>query len=111
MKGTNLGELEEIILLVVLNLSAQAYGLSIKNYINSHCGRKVSLSTVHATLHRLEEKGFLRSGYDHSNDQKRGGRPKLIFEITPGGQAALRTIRELRNRLWESAVSLKPESL
>ncbi len=100
MKGTNIGELEEIVLLVVLNLAENAYGLAIRDFINDNCGRKVSISTVHATLHRLEEKGLLKSSYQHSGETSRGGRPKLQFSITKSGQITLQTVKELRNRLW-----------
>jgi len=103
MKGSNLGELEEIVLLVVVNLQDDAYGLAIKNYIIHQCGRKVSISTVHATLHRLEQKGFLNSKYGHTGDNNRGGRPKLLFSITKSGEASLKSIKELRNKLWNTA--------
>ena len=83
MKGTYLGELEELVLLIIANLQEDAYGLQIKNYIREKCDRAVSISTVHSTIHRLEEKGFLRSAYDNSHNSERGGRPKLVFSITP----------------------------
>ncbi len=102
MKGTNLGELEELVLLVVANLEADAYGLAIKNYIIDKCGRKVSISTVHATIHRLENKGFLHSKYDKDGTADRGGRPKLVFKITNTGKQALETNRDLRNTLWST---------
>ncbi len=109
MKGTNIGELEEIVLLVVVNLQDDAYGQAIKNYIIEKCERKVSISTVHATLHRLEQKGFLNSKYGHSGDNNRGGRPKLLFNLTKSGEASLKTIKELRNKLWNTAPTISFE--
>ncbi len=106
MKGTNLGEFEELTLLVVANLQEESYGLAIKKYILEKCSRKVSISTVHATLHRLETKGFVRSAYDGSNAGERGGRPKLIFMLTASGEKALRTTKDLRNNLWSTIPSL-----
>ena len=103
MKGTNIGELEELVLLVVVNLREDAYGQAIKNYIVDHCNRKVSISTVHATLHRLEQKGYLISKYGQSGSDSRGGRPKLLFNITKTGEATLVAIKELRNQLWNTA--------
>lgn len=102
MKGTNLGEFEELVLLIIANLQEEAYGLAIKKYVHEKCDRKVSLSTVHATLHRLESKGFLKSEYDNSSGSERGGRPKLIFILTSSGESTMRHTRELRNSLWET---------
>lgn len=102
MKGTNLGELEELTLLIVANLYDDAYGLAIKNEIVEKCHRSVSISTVHATLHRLEGKGFLLSKYDDTAIASRGGRPKLLFKVTSSGEEALRHSRSLRNDLWST---------
>lgn len=109
MKGSNLGELEEIVLLVVINLRDDAYGLAIKNYVIENCNRNVSISTVHATLHRLEQKGFLNSQYGHACDKERGGRPKLLFTITKSGEVSLKIIKELRNKLWNTAPNMSFE--
>ena len=106
MKGTNLGELEELILLTVANLKSEAYGLSIRDFIKNRCERSVSISTVHATIHRLEDKGFLSSEYDNSSATERGGRPKLVFSITSAGHAAITTARDQRNDLWNTIPSL-----
>ena len=78
MKGTNLGEFEELILLMVANLYGEAYGLQIRDEIIKKCNRSVSLSTVHAALHRLEKKGFLRSHFDKSDIGRRGGRESSL---------------------------------
>ena len=102
MKGTNLGELEELILLVVANLNVDAYGLAIRNYIIEKCNRNVSISTVHATIHRLETKEFLQSKYDKSKNAERGGRPKLLFTVTNSGRKAMFSNKELRNNLWNT---------
>ena len=109
MKGTNLGELEELVLLVIANLKNDAYGLSIKKYIMGNCNRSVSISTVHATLHRLEKKGYLRSEYDNSQATERGGRPKLIFSITTGGGMAIKNTKDLRIKLWSTATQWSTE--
>jgi len=67
MKGTQLGELEELILLTVAALFDDAYGIAIMNEISDRAGRKISISTVHAVLKRLEEKGFMSSRYAEGN--------------------------------------------
>lgn len=99
MKGTNLGELEEIVLLVVANLYDNAYGVLIKNEIEEQCNRSITISTVHNVLQRLQEKGFLSSRYSEPT-KERGGKRKLLFKVTASGQKALETVKEMRDRLW-----------
>jgi PadR family transcriptional regulator PadR len=101
MKGTNLGELEELVLLVVGVLFDEAYGVAIQEELLSRCDRKATLSTIHVALHRLEEKGFLESRLDGATNE-RGGRRKLLFRVTKSGQKALAHAREMRNELWKA---------
>src|SRR5438094_10162546 len=101
MKGSNLGELEEIVLLIVGVLYDEAYGVVIQNGMEQHCDRKATLSTIHVALHRLEEKGYLESRLDGATNE-RGGRRKLLFRVTKSGQKALAASRELRNELWRA---------
>ncbi len=99
MKGTNLGELEEIVLLVVANLFDNAYGILIKQEIEEKCNRTITISTVHNVLQRLNEKDFLESRYSDPTPE-RGGKRKLLFRVTKAGQAALKTSRSMRETLW-----------
>ena len=99
MKGTNLGELEEIALLVVANLFDQAYGIVIKQEIEEKCKRSITISTVHNVLQRLSEKDFLESRYSDPTPE-RGGKRKLLFRVTKAGQAALQTSKTMRDDLW-----------
>jgi DNA-binding PadR family transcriptional regulator len=101
MKGTNLGELEELVLLVVGVLFDDAYGVAIQEELLNRCERKATLSTIHVALHRLEEKGFLESRLDGATNE-RGGRRKLLFRVTKSGQKALAHAREMRNELWKA---------
>jgi PadR family transcriptional regulator PadR len=101
MKGTNLGELEELVLLVVGVLFDDAYGVAIQEELLQRCDRKATISTIHVALHRLEEKGFLESRLDGATNE-RGGRRKLLFRVTRSGQKALAHAREMRNELWKA---------
>ncbi|MFY0628062.1 MAG: helix-turn-helix transcriptional regulator [Reichenbachiella sp.] len=100
MKGTYLGEFEELIMLTVGVLNENAYGLSVKNEVSDQSGRKVTLSAVHASLNRLEEKGFLESGLGEAS-KERGGKRKRLFKITNMGRDALQNSRSLRDQLWD----------
>ncbi len=99
MKGTYLGEFEEIVLLAVCVLHEDAYGVSITDEINIRTGRPAHLSAVHTALYRLEEKGLVSSELGGAT-QARGGRRKRLFRVTAAGKTALREARELRNQFW-----------
>lgn len=101
MKGTNLGEFQELVLLTIGILYPEAYGVSIKEEILSQTGREVTLSTVHAALVRLEEKGFVKSEFGEATSM-RGGKRKKYFTITATGVRMLTESKEQRESLWNS---------
>ncbi len=101
MKRFQIGEFEELVLLTVGILHGNAYGVSIKDEIETRLNRSVSVGALQTTLRRLERKGFLESSQGESNN-KRGGRPKLYFTLTSHGKNALESSREIRNRLWSA---------
>ena len=107
MRRTYLGEFEEIVLLTVAVLGEGAYGVAIADELESQTGRAVSLSAVHAALHRLEEKGMLKSRLGEATAE-RGGRRKRLFAVTVLGTRTLSDIRAVRNRLWEA---ISPQTL
>jgi len=101
MKRTYLGEFEELVLLTVAILGDKAYGVSITEEIEQQTGRTVSVSAVHAALHRLEEKDMV-SSYMGDATAERGGRRKRLFSVTAAGNRTLEEIRLLRNRMWDA---------
>ncbi|MEQ8628345.1 helix-turn-helix transcriptional regulator [Ekhidna sp.] len=98
MKGTNLGEFEELVLLTVGILYDNAYSVAIQQELNRQTDRKVSISSVHAAVYRLEEKGLLDSRMGEMSSE-RGGKRKRIFTISQAGKEALEKANELRNRM------------
>lgn len=100
MKGDVLGEFEEIILLIVGVLGADAYGLAIRDELQKQAGRNAAIGAVHATLNRLEEKGLLESSMTEGT-QERGGRRKRVFKMTGAGRKALLESRDVRVSLWQ----------
>lgn len=101
MKGTHLGEFEELVLLTVGILYDDAYGLGITDEIEQRTSRTVTVSSVHKALMRLEQKGFLHSRMGGATEA-RGGRKKRLFTITNSGKEALRDARAMRNQLWQA---------
>lgn len=99
MKGTYLGEFEEIVLLTIAILYGEAYGVAIKKQLEKETGRKISIGAVHAACNRLQDKGFLVSEFGEKSE-KRGGKRKKCYIVTKQGQKAIEAARDLRVRLW-----------
>ncbi|MCB0853450.1 MAG: helix-turn-helix transcriptional regulator [Bacteroidetes bacterium] len=96
-----LSEFEEVVMLTVAVLHGKAYGVAIKDDMETRLNRKVSVGALQTALKRLEQKDYLKSTEGESNS-KRGGRPKLYYEITAVGKNALEIKKELRNQLWNA---------
>lgn len=101
MKGTYLGEFEEVVLLAVDIRTGDAYGASVVNEIELQLSRSVNLGAVHTSLHRLEEKGLVKSEMGGATGE-RGGRSKRLYRVTNAGRLALEDIRQLRNQMWDN---------
>jgi PadR family transcriptional regulator PadR len=99
MKGTQLGEFEEIVLLTVALLSEQAYSVAVLEEMERRMERPMSIGNVHRTLQRLEEKGLVRSHFGEASAE-RGGRRKRVFTLSPAGERSLIEARDLRNAYW-----------
>lgn len=104
MKGTNLGEFEELVLLTIAALVNEAYSVAICDELEKRTGRVTKLGVVHAVLNRLEEKGYVKSSLGEATSV-RGGKRKRFYSITSAGKAALLKSKEVRDQLW----SLIPE--
>ena len=99
MKGSNLGELEELILLTVGILYPEAYGVGVMDELTRTTGRQLNISAVHAVLTRLEQKGYVNSKMSDPKAE-RGGRRKRIFLLTALGKRALEEVNEIRTQLF-----------
>jgi DNA-binding PadR family transcriptional regulator len=105
MKGTNLGEFEELVLLTIAALVNDAYSVAICDELEKNTGRSAKLGVVHAVLNRLEEKGLVKSKLGEATST-RGGKRKRFYLITNGGKAALIKSKELRDELWNKIPDL-----
>lgn len=99
MSRIYLGELEELVLLMVALLNDEAYGVTITKELEKQTGREISISAAHSVLHRLEEKGFVKSKMGGASDE-RGGRRKRLFKITAYGRQTLEDLQNTRNTIW-----------
>lgn len=101
MKKTKLGELEELVLLTVVALQEDAYGVEIKRELEERLQDKLSVGSIQSALKRMEQKGFLISEFGEST-QKRGGKRKRIYSATPYAFRILVEVKEIRAGLWAS---------
>jgi DNA-binding PadR family transcriptional regulator len=99
MKGTHVGEFEELVLLTIAALVSEAYSVAVCDELTKHTGREAKLGVVHAVLNRLEEKGLVKSKLGESTNV-RGGKRKRYYSITNAGKAAIIRAKEVRDQLW-----------
>ena len=102
-----LGSLEQIVLLAVLRLGPNAYGMTVRREIESATARDISIGAVYATLARLESKGFINSVAGEPTAE-RGGRAKRYFRLTANGKGALRNTLEIIQKLSAGLKGLQP---
>lgn len=103
-----LGEFELMILLAVLHLGDEAYGVPISRALEAHRGRTVSVGSVYAALDRLEGKGLVTSSLGDPTPE-RGGKAKRYFRITKEGLRQVRETRRVLSKLWNAIPELKWE--
>jgi DNA-binding PadR family transcriptional regulator len=88
-----LGELEHIVLLALIRLGDDAYGVTVRQEIEARTGREVSIGATYTTLDRMEAKGFVKSRVGEPT-LARGGRAKRHFTVTARGVAAVNRTHE-----------------
>ncbi len=101
MKKTKLGEFEELVLMTVIVLQEEAFGVEIKRELENRLNESLSVGSVQSALKRMEEKGFLTSEWGEAT-QKRGGKRKRIYSATPYAEQVLREMKDIRTQLWEA---------
>ena len=84
----NLGEFEQLILLAILRLRDDAYGVTIRAELAKRAGRNVAPGAMYTALERLETKGLITSRMSDPTPQ-RGGRAKRLVRVTAAGVKAL----------------------
>ena len=94
-------------LLAVVRLASNAYGMTVRREIESATGRDISIGAVYPTLIRLEAKGFIRS-YTGEPTAERGGRAKRYFRLTASGEEALRNTHEIIMKMSAGLKGLHP---
>lgn len=96
-----LGELELMLLLAVIHLGDDAYGVPIARELETLRGREVSVGSVYASLERLEAKGLVASTLGDPTPE-RGGKAKRFFRITKEGLNQVHETRRVLTHLWQT---------
>jgi len=100
MSPDYLGEFEQMVLLSIMRLGERAYGLAVRDELETVAGRMPSSGSLYTTLDRMEKKGLLESSAGEVT-QERGGRPRRYVRITPAGHALLARSRTTLMALWD----------
>jgi PadR family transcriptional regulator, regulatory protein PadR len=94
-----LGEFEQMVMLAILRIRGDAYGVPIVEEIEARTGRAVAPASVHVTLRRLEQKGLITTWLSEPLPE-RGGRARRCVRVEPEGLRQLRESRDMMNALW-----------
>jgi PadR family transcriptional regulator, regulatory protein PadR len=100
MSREALGEFEHLILLAILHLGDDVYGVPIVDEIQRRTGRNVAPAAVYVTLRRLEQKGLLTSWMGESTPE-RGGKARRCVKVTAAGLESLRESRKVLDSMWK----------
>jgi DNA-binding PadR family transcriptional regulator len=102
MARDSLGDVEQFVLVALLHLEGESYGVPIMKEIAGRTGRDVARAAIYIALKRLEAKGFVTSRIGDSTPE-RGGRSRRMFKLTRIGARQLRQSREAFVRMWADA--------
>jgi DNA-binding PadR family transcriptional regulator len=105
-RGAYLGEFELMVLLALIRLGDDAYGVPISREIEKRSGRESALGSVYAALERLEEKGLVTSRLGDPT-ASRGGRAKRYFRMTAQGLRDVRQTQQALVSLWRGLPELE----
>jgi DNA-binding PadR family transcriptional regulator len=96
----HLGEFEQIVLLAIIRLGDNAYGVPVRREIEERTGRSLTVGALYRTLDRLEDKGLITSWFGDPVPE-RGGRAKRYLRVAASGLRALRRSRQVMAAMWE----------
>jgi len=105
-KRSNLGDFELMVMLALMRLGDDAYGVPISREIEQQSGREVALGSVYAALERLEARGMVSSHLGKPTAE-RGGKAKRYFRVTSNGLRKTRETRQALMKLWRGLPELE----
>lgn len=100
MKAPSIGPLETLVLMAARKLGENAYGVTIKQFVEESRKRHISIGAIYTVIGRLEADGLVQSTYGLPTPT-RGGRSKRIVAVTPLGAQALQQATEEFRRVFD----------
>jgi PadR family transcriptional regulator PadR len=104
------GSFEQLVLLAVLRLRDEAYGMTVRSELEKRTGQSVSLGAVYTTLERLETKNYLTSRTT-TGGAEREGRARRFFTVEPSGLEALKRALDVLDRMRADLPVLRPAAV
>jgi DNA-binding PadR family transcriptional regulator len=98
-----LGEFEQVVLLTLVRLKDNAYGMAMRQEIADRTGRDVGIGSIYSALDRLEAKGYISSLLGDPTPE-RGGRAKRYYRLERAGFRAIKRAQEMQAQLWDGLV-------
>ena len=105
----HLGEFEQLVLLAILRLGANAYGMALRRELEKRAGRKTSIGALYLTLDRMEQKGLIQSELGEATPE-RGGRAKRFYTVKSSGREALEQSLTAVRRMTDGCFTV-PEAI
>jgi DNA-binding PadR family transcriptional regulator len=106
MSRSTLTDFELMVLLAILRIGEDAYGVPIAREIDATGRRTVAIAAVYAALERLEDRGLVSSSLGDPTPE-RGGRAKKFFQVTGAGVRLVREAHEGLTAMWRGLSVLK----
>ena len=97
---------DEILLLSILRLKDEAYGVTIRQDVLERTGKRLTFGALWVSLDNLAKKGYLTKTVADPTPT-RGGRGKIYYRLTPDGLRALQHVRDLQHALWAGIPQLR----
>jgi PadR family transcriptional regulator PadR len=95
-----LTKIEEILLLAIWKLKDEAYGVKIRKYVSKIIGKDLTYGNLYSALSQLSKKKYVRKTLGEPTPDRRGRR-KIYYTLSPAGVKALKTAREMNQKMWE----------
>ena len=95
-----LSRADEILLVSILSLGENAYGVTIIEEVHRRTGKKLSFGSIWISLDILCKKRYIDKRLGDPTPQ-RGGRSKIYYTLRPEGIKALEEISKFQKFLWD----------
>ena len=96
---------EETLLLAILRLKDNAYGVAIKRHIQKNTGKALPYGTLYFILEQLTKKGYVKR-FKGESKPERGGRSRIYYTLTSEGHLALKHAYKMQQKIWRGYTEL-----